>query len=73
MNILKIKMMKSIQEKLRAHEKFASEVKSMRHLQKKYFQTRNTEVLQQAKVQEKKVDKLLVDLFPKDQLLGKDW
>lgn len=44
-------------------ESYASEVKEMRLLQIKYFQTRDQRVLVAAKMQEQKVDELTQDIL----------
>lgn len=45
---------------------FAKLVAEMRHLQKEYFRTRNSSLLQHAKIKEQEVDKIIAKLFPKE-------
>lgn len=51
--------MASIQQKLLKAESIIQETKSLRKLQKEYFRTRDYEVLNKAKIQERKVDDMI--------------
>lgn len=62
---------KNLQERLNYLENFAQEVKFTRKLQKEYFKTRDTDVLNKAKVQEKRIDDMLELLNNRVGLQGK--
>jgi hypothetical protein len=52
-------MCQSFQDRLQKAERVISETKSLRKLQKEYFKTRDYEILNQAKIQERKVDDMI--------------
>lgn len=60
----------TLQEKHQKATQIIAEFKAMRTLQKKYFATRDYEILRQSKAQESKVDKILRE-YDEDQSQGK--
>lgn len=52
-------MEQSLQDKLKKAELLIKEFKALRILQKEYFKTRDLQILNQCKLQEKKTDQLL--------------
>ena len=55
--------MQSVQNKLKEAESILKEVQSMQTLQTEYFSTRDRNILQQSKAQERKVKKMIKDYF----------
>lgn len=58
----------TIQEKLAKAETIIKELKVLRGMQREYFKTRDTQLLNKCKIQEKKIDEMLTDYTKQPEL-----